>query len=143
MFKDVQNLLMPVLIDDIKEKRLNNLRLITGGSDTPVNGSGNWLKDMEVGTVFFAKNKVDPKDFNLVLLRLEGKDGTHDDVICLKNPRLPTENYVDPHRFTRQYDLHHVIGVMLFPQEEIKDDSNRAAPGGDTENQKVEGPVGT
>jgi len=115
------------------------LRLITGGADNTI-GTGNWLKDMQVGTVFFAQNNVDSKDFNLILFRLEGKDGPNNEVVCLKNPRLPQEIYVDPNRFVRLYRLHYTYGVMLLPQETVEEDGHRNTVSGTSEKETMEGP---
>lgn len=120
--------------DDHNKKELikrmaPNLRLITGGGEPPAK-TGNWLKDMEVGTVFFTIQSVNPmtgqmsKDFNLQLFRLEGKEGTHQNVVCIRSPLLPKEIYVDPGRFCAQFSLHHTIGVMAFPEPNNKEEEN-------------------
>lgn len=94
-----------------------NLKLITGGGEPP-HKTGIWLKDLEVGTVFFVQNAKELRDFNLQLFRLEGKEGTHQNVICIRSPLLPKELYVDPVRFCSQFNLHHTVGVMAFPTTE-------------------------
>lgn len=111
-----------------EEFKVVNLKLITGGKEPPTPGSGNWLKDLEVGTVFFVENKLDRTDFNLLLFRLEGKDGPFNKLICIRSPVMPKEIYVDPHRFCNRYDLYHEYGVMLLPKEEIIDERDRELP---------------
>ena len=121
---------------ETKKEKTNvvELKLVTGGGEPPVS-SGNWLKDLEDGTVFFVQSKLDFKDFNLLLFRLEGKAGPHNKLICIRSPNLPKEIYVDPHRFCNQYNLYHTEGVMKVPekQEEQDDtDSDRQpSPGGE------------
>ena len=121
-------------------KRVPDLKLITGGKEPPTTSSGNWLKDLEVGTVFFVHNKLDRADFNLLLFRLEGKDGPNNKLICIRSPVMPKEIYVDPHRFCNRYDLYHTYGVMLLPKEEIIDERDREPPQSGQENPDVERP---
>lgn len=122
--------------EEEKETKQVSLKLITGGKEPP-QSTGNWLKDLEDGSVFFVQNKVDLRDFNLVLFRLEGKAGTNDKVICLRSPNLPKEFYVDPHRFCNQYNLHHTEGVMILPKEEVHED-NREPPSSGEKKETVE-----
>lgn len=121
---------------------MTELKLIRGGKDDGLPpSSGNWLKDMAPGTVFFAQNRLDMKDFNLVLFRIEGKDGPHDKIICLRSPQLPKEIYVDPNRFTNIYSLHHSLGVV--PAEVSNNDNNRTTPESIQTEEGMAGSLGT
>lgn len=131
-----RSVVKPKETEEEKETKQVSLKLITGGKEPP-QSTGNWLKDLEDGSVFFVQNKVDLRDFNLVLFRLEGKAGTNDKVICLRSPNLPKEFYVDPHRFCNQYNLHHTEGVMQMPKEEPNED-NREPPSSGEKKETVE-----
>lgn len=125
-------------LEEDKEIKQVSLKLITGGKEPPTT-TGNWLKDLEDGSVFFVQNKVDLRDFNLVLFRLEGKAGVNDKVVCLRSPNLPKEFYVDPHRFCNMYNLHHTEGVMAL--QDVKEDDqqdNREPPSTGEKKETVE-----
>lgn len=109
------------LEEEEKVKMTPHLKLITGGGDTPQK-TGVWLKDLEIGTVFFVSNAKELRDFQLQLFRKEGQEGTHQNVVCIRSPLLPKELYVDPIRFSNMFNLHHTVGVMAFPTEPIKEE---------------------
>lgn len=104
-------------------KMTPHLKLITGGGEPPQK-TGTWLKDLEIGTVFFVSNAKEIRDFNLQLFRKEGQEGTHQNVVCIRSPLLPKELYVDPVRFSNMFNLHHTVGVMAFPTEPVKEEEN-------------------
>lgn len=133
------SLAMDDILEEKKEiKKVTNLRLITGGGEPP-NKTGNWLKDMEPGTVFFVRATSPSKDFNLYMFQLLGKEGTNSSVICLRSPLQPKEQYVEPNRFCSQFELHHSMGVLYIPEEENKDDEvDRLPPSGVEEKKNVD-----
>ncbi len=128
--------------EESNKKPMTELKLIRGGKDDGIPpSSGNWLKDLPVGTVFYAQNRVDIKDFNLVLFRLEGKDGPNDKIICLSSPQLPKPSMIDPNRFTNAFSLHHSYGVIA--SEEITNDHNRNTPEPEQKDEGMAGSLGT
>jgi hypothetical protein len=123
-------------------KKMTEFKLIRGGKDDGIPpSSGNWLKDMEVGTVFYAQNRLDMKDFSLILFRLEGKDGPNDKIICLSSPKFPKPEMIDPNRFINMFSLHHSYGVISA--EEITNDHNRNTPEPKQEEEGMVGSLGT
>lgn len=127
---------------DVKRIMTPHLKLITGGSEPP-NKTGNWLKDLEIGTVFLVRQAVNPmtgqvsKDFNLHMFRLEGKEGSQQQVICIRSPKSQEEIYVDPIRFCSQFDLHHSIGIMFYPEKNEDVEGNRVSPPGEGEKEDL------
>lgn len=109
-------------------------KLITGGRDGGLipPKSGNWLKDLDEGTLFFVQNRMDRTDFTLGMFMLVGKKGDNDKVICLKHPEMPNLIYVDPLRFCGRYDLHHNEGVIYIPhQEQLSEEDNKGELNGE------------
>lgn len=98
-----------------EEKELNNVvefkpKLVTAtGGPT---SSGNWLKDMEIGTVFFVSDKHNPRAFDLGLFRLMNKEGPNDKVISLQSPDLSKPIAVNPTKFINMYECYHIVGVI-------------------------------
>lgn len=126
---------MNISLNDIEDeekdkiiKMTPHLKLITGGGEPPQK-TGTWLKDLEIGTVFFVSNAKEIRDFNLQLFRKEGQEGTHQNVVCIRSPLLPKELYVDPVRFSNMFNLHHTVGVMAFPTEPVKEEENSDVEG--------------
>lgn len=109
-------------------KIVEGLRLITGGKEPPSTGSGNWLKDLDVGTVFFVCSKLDRSNEKLLMFRLEGKDGPNNKLICIRSPEFPKEIYVDPQRFVNKFDMYMSYGVLELPKQEIINEHNRDNP---------------
>ena len=99
------------------EETKPRLKLITGGKEPP-NSTGNWLRDLEPGTVFFVQEK---KDFNnpfLESFRLLNKEGPNDKVVALQSLKQKEPLYVDPSRWCNRFNLHHTLGVLLTKEEE-------------------------
>lgn len=101
--------------EEQEEKEINNvvdLKLV-GGSNTPP--GEDWLVNLEVGTVFLARDKKNLSNYNLGLFRLMEKTQK---AVVLKTPALPTNLYILSNLFCRDYSLHEVIGVLEVPQEQ-------------------------
>jgi len=97
-----------------KDKKIVALKLITGGKDSG-GGTGNYLLDMEVGTVFFVQENRGT-DFVLGMFHLVAKDGK---VIALEGPATQGQRlYVDPYRFALKYNLYYTVGMIGPNQEE-------------------------
>jgi hypothetical protein len=93
------------------------LQLITGGKEQPP-GTGNWLRDLDVGTVFFVQDKKDFSNPMLESFRLLSKDGPNDKVVALQSFRSKDPLYVDPQRWCHKFSLHHTVGVILTKEEQ-------------------------
>lgn len=90
------------------------MELITGGKGPPTT-SGDWLTPLPVGTMFFARNKGNPMDFNLGLFRVTAKEGK---VVVLHSPQVPHNIYVDPVRFCNNFFHYEDMGILEIPQEQ-------------------------
>lgn len=113
-----------------EEKKVSTFtpKIITGGRDgdiPPPTGTGNWLKDLEPGTMFFVQNKLDRTDFALGMFILASKKGPQYKVICLKHPEMQNLVFVDPIRFCGRYELYHNEGVMYLPPEQLSEEDNK------------------
>lgn len=120
-----------------------SLKIIDGGKQPPLDG--NWLKDLETGTVFLVRLKNNLNDFNLGLFRIEEK--TEKSVI-LRTPSVQQSIYVIPQVFCRMYDLYETLAVVSDkdilelkdsleqqqqePSEEGKDNGQSDRPKGDS-----------
>lgn len=119
-----------------------SLKIIDGGKQPPLDG--NWLKDLETGTVFLVRLKNNLNDFNLGLFRIEEK--TEKSVI-LRTPSVQQSIYVIPQVFCRMYDLYETLAVVSDkdilelkdsleqqqePSEEGKDNGQSDRPQGDS-----------
>jgi hypothetical protein len=88
-----------------QENEMTELKTILGGATPP---GGNWLSELEIGTIFLAKDKTSA-DFSLMYLCLVDKT---EKSIKLASPELPTPRFVDPNRFCQKYMLHETLGIL-------------------------------
>jgi hypothetical protein len=91
-----------------EEKKVVDLRLITGGKEPPDGGSS-WLEKLEVGACFLVKEKNNPLDFNLGLFRLAEKTSK---AVVLNTPHVPHNLYVDPVAFCNKYRMYEDLGML-------------------------------
>lgn len=114
-----------------KEIRLKKYEVIQGGLSTaggePPSLSGNWLRDLPMGTVFLISDKSKPRDFMLGLFRVVGKETK---AVALQTTGSNDPIYVNPYRFCNQYELFETLAVLNTEdvpaeqeqEEEKKDD---------------------
>jgi hypothetical protein len=96
-----------------QENEMTELRTLVGGSTPP---GSNWLSELEIGTIFLAKDKTSA-DFSLMYLCLIDKT---EKSVKLASPELPTPRFVDPNRFCQKYMWHETLAV-------VKEEDLRAA----------------
>lgn len=107
-----------------KEVKLKpKLEVIQGGlsSGEPPLITGNWLRDLPMGSVFLIADKYKPKDFMLGMFRLVGKEKR---AVALQTVASNEPIYVDPTRFCHQYELFETIAVLNtedVPEEKQSD----------------------
>jgi len=93
------------LTEKEQENNMTELKAIIGGGTPP---NGNWLSELEVGTIFLAKDKTSA-DFSLMYLCLIDKT---EKSVKLASPELPHPRFVDPSRFCQKYMWHETLGVV-------------------------------
>lgn len=113
--------------DAVNRQRKWHPRVITGGKgppEPPDKDGHNWLADLEAGTTFVARSRnskeVDLNLYHVIFVSLP-------DVMLLKWV-LPDgkvlDYYVDPARFSKQFENHTVLGVMKQETSEEDEDGN-------------------
>jgi hypothetical protein len=102
------------LVKEEKERKRVDLQLIKGGKEPP---SGNWLQDLEVGTVFLVTDKVD-RTFSLGEYHLMFKTDTACKLLCNLNAAQTYWAWVEPRRFCNRFDLVEVLGHYDIPKPE-------------------------
>lgn len=88
-----------------QDNNMAEFKTIIGGS-TP--SGGNWLSELEIGTIFLVKDKTSA-DF--ALQRLCVLDKTQKSVM-LGIEREPGPRFVDPNRFCQKYMWHETLGTI-------------------------------
>lgn len=101
-----------------EEDNMAELKTIIGGS-TP--GGSNWLSELEIGTIFLAKDKTSA-DFSLMCLCLVDKTSKS---VKLSSPELPQPRFVDPSRFCQKYMFHETLGLIT---PEMVEDTTEELP---------------
>jgi len=91
-------------------ERMAELKLITGGKTPPADG--NWLSELETGTVFLISDKQS-NDFTLGLFKLVDKT---DRTVTLFTPSHKEPIYVHPIRFCNRYNLWETLMVLKVPE---------------------------
>ena len=97
---------------DEEENKVVDLRLVPGGKEPT--DPGNWLSELEEGTVFLIRDKH-TADFNLGLFHLIKK--TDKSVLLFTNVNTEIYTYVDPRRFCNKYVLHEILGKIEKEKE--------------------------
>lgn len=99
--------------EEEKEIRLKKFEVIQGGLSTaggePPIISGNWLRDLPLGTVFLISDKTKPRDFMLGLFRVVGREQK---AVALQTAGTNEPIYVNPNRFCNQYELFETIAIL-------------------------------
>ena len=111
------------------ETDMAELKTIIGGATPP---GGNWLSELEIGTVFLAKDRTSA-DFSLMHLMILDKTLKS---VKLASPELPTPRFVDPSRFCQKYMWHETLGVIK--EEDIATESIEKEPEGEQRNRSEE-----
>lgn len=102
------------------------LELLTGGKS----GGGNWLLEMEPGTIFLARHKARAndfesiKDFSLGIFCVLSKTARHVHMVVGEGPRQESVR-VDPVRFVNRMDFIETIGKQHFLEVGDEDDGDR------------------
>ena len=107
-----------------QEKDMAELIKTLGGSTPP---GGNWLSELDIGTVFLAKDKTSA-EFSLMHLMLLDKTLKS---VKLASPDLPAPRFVDPARFCQKYMWHETLGV-------VKEDELTTEPSDHSDTEKKE-----
>lgn len=105
---------------DFYEKESNNvvdLKLVSGGKEPPADG--NWLRELEDGTIFLIEDK-NSHDFNLGQVRLLHKEEKSIYLGFIVNGN-PITSFVNPIKFCQRYRLYETLGVVKdMPKETIE-----------------------
>lgn len=93
-------------LEEERLKRMVDLKMVGGSNNPP---DGDWLSTLEIGTVFLVSDKIDLRQFNLVVYRLVGKT---EKSYILRNPSVPQNIYVKS-SFCNSHNLHEKLGLVL------------------------------
>lgn len=107
------------------------LKLATGGKEPPADG--NWISQLDVGTIFLVQRKNAGAEFALGRFVLVGKTSKTVIVMAPNNPQI--QDCWNPVRFCRQFDLYEILGIIEDgPAPEVKDgeDHRDEHPTGET-----------
>lgn len=114
---------LPQETEQEQEEVFNNvveLKLITGGKDSgPKDPTGNFMADMEIGTIFLVKDKTNAKDFSLGQFQLVDKT----DKSCLIAQTLNGKMlaFVDPVWFCSKYQLWEVLAIIKEEETQLEE----------------------
>jgi hypothetical protein len=125
------------LINNNKEQEeetmgdIEYLRTVTGGKEPPQDG--NWLSQLEKGSIFLAEPKRNPQDFTLGEFILMDKTERS---VLVASPTTPGQRlWWNPVRFCGQYALREVLGVLGESSQEEENDSDERDRSTDTDKQ--------
>jgi hypothetical protein len=102
--------------EDDEDKKVTKLISIPGGKVPPEDGD--WLSELPVGTVFFAKSKQHPSKMDLMQYHVDYK--WRKTVQLMVNLNQEHEVYVpvDPKEFCKQWSLHEIVPNLMTGIEE-------------------------
>ena len=111
------------LVVDNEQEKEHKVQLVTGGKGP--SDPNDWLKDLELGSIFLIQNKYDTNDFNLGQCKLVSRtDKSTVLAFLLPSSPEPLVGPIDPYRFCKKYRLFETLGIVREPEDISEEDTD-------------------